>query len=373
MAKIVDGAQKLGFLLQQAQAAAALADAVPDPAAKRFAASGVFVALDSFVTLARQTRNAIPAGKHNRADLDKAKTALNGLGDRDWGAYAPLRDRLSAHRQPLNDGDGIAAWGAANELWAEIDAPLIGVLCDDMAEIYARLAPHAGGTPITPPVLPPLAAEALAQAPGFQPREGLSIASGSFGETIAATLSPLQGGEVGQRLREVADTIDAYSCYGEISQCVVGQLLFGRAALRGAIIEAANIVELVFEVPEGRAAENYFDPLVDLIPTNYREAGELRAEFQRLSAADLKWLRGLRNSVAGHIDAVQPLAQLLADLDSVPPTRLNGLFGAACEALESVDKRHPITVLSPLVRLYGKRLQGLERIDPPELNQPYDR
>lgn len=154
------------------------------------------------------------------------------------------------HRQPL-DNDGVAAWAAANELWAEVDAPLIGVLCDDMATIYAMLAPHCGGGQFVAPALSPTAAAALDEAPGFQPRKGVSIASGSFGETIAATISPLQGGEVGQRLREIGDTIDAYSCFAEISQCVTAELPFGRAALRGAILEAANIVELVFEVPGG--------------------------------------------------------------------------------------------------------------------------
>ena len=372
MAKIVDGAQKLEFLVQQAHAAAALADAVPDPASKRFAASGVFVALDSFLALARQARNAIPTSDQNRPSLEEAKAALNGLADRDWGPYSPLRDRLSAHRQPL-DSDGVDAWAAANELWAEVDAPLIGVLCDDIATIYAMLSPHCGGAPFAAPTLSPAAGAALTQAPSFQPREGISIASGSFGETIAATISPLQGGEVGQRLREVADTIDAFNCFAEISQCVTAEPSFGRAALRGAIIETANIVELVFEVPGGSAPENYFKPLVDLIPSTYHEAGELRLERSRLSDADLQWLRSLRNTVAAHLDAEQPLAQLLASLDSSPPARLNGLFGAVCKALESVDQRHPITVLSPLVRLYGKRLQGVERVDPPEFSQPFHR
>ena len=50
----------------QTHAAASLTDAAPDPAGKRFAASGVFVALDSFLVLARQIRNAILLRQQNR-------------------------------------------------------------------------------------------------------------------------------------------------------------------------------------------------------------------------------------------------------------------------------------------------------------------
>jgi hypothetical protein len=302
----------------------------------------------------------------------EAKRALNALADRDWGPYSPLRDRLSAHRQPIADDDGVASWAGANELWAQIDSPLIGVLLEDMAAIYSSLGALCGAPAFSPPSLPQASATAIARAPGFQPREGVSIASGSFGETIAQTITPLQGGAIGQRLREVGDTIDAMNCLGQISQCVVGEPTFGRAALRGAILETQNIVELVFEVPSSRAPTNRFDPLVDLIPSTYGEAAELRVEHARLRGADLRWLSTLRNSVAAHLDAATPLTQLLENLDAVNPDRLNGIFEAVCEALQSVDSRHPITVLSPLVRLYGKRLGGVERVNPPEHDRPYD-
>lgn len=369
---IIDGPRKLHFLLEQASVAATLADAVPDPAARRLTASGVFVALDSFIDMARRVRNEIPPAKEIRSDLEEAKRALNALADRDWGPYAPLRDRLSAHRQPLGNDDGVAAWAAANELWGQVDAPLIGVLLDDMAAIYALLAPLCAAPPFSPPSLPQASAAAIAQASGFQPREGVSIASGNFGETMAQTISPLQGGAVGHRLREIGDTIDAMNCFGEISQCVVGAPSFGRAAFRGAIIETQNIVELVFELPAGRAPTNRFDPLVELIPATYAEAAELRAERARLRDTDLRWLSGLRNSVAAHVDASTPFAQLLAGLDAAPAARINGIFETVCQALQSVDQRHPISILSPLIRLHGKRLEGVERVDPPEHNRPYD-
>ena len=88
---------------------------------------------------------------------------------------------------------------------------------------------------------------------------------------------------------------------------------------------------------------------------------ELRAERSRLREDDLAWLRKLRNTVAAHLDSRLPLKPLLAELDGLSPERLDCVVGAVIEALNSVDRRHPITVLSPLVRLYGKRLHDLER------------
>ena len=98
---VVDGIEKARFALTQAEAAAALADALADPFAQRLVARGVFVALVSFIDIARQTRNQVPKTKANETNLADVKAALNALAERDWGPYRPLRDRIGAHRQPI--------------------------------------------------------------------------------------------------------------------------------------------------------------------------------------------------------------------------------------------------------------------------------
>ncbi len=103
---VTDGIEKARFALTQAEGAAALADALVDPYAQRLAARGVFVALVSFIDIARQTRNQLPKTEANKTELATVKTALNALANRDWGPYQPLRDRIRAHRQPLDDSDG---------------------------------------------------------------------------------------------------------------------------------------------------------------------------------------------------------------------------------------------------------------------------
>jgi hypothetical protein len=369
---LVDGPQKLSFLLTQALAAQALANAIPDPLGKRLAARGVFVAVDGFVELARQTRNGIPRSANTKGDLDATKDALNALADRDWGPYSPLRDRIGAHRQPIGGEDNVRGWAGANELWAQVDAPLVGVLCDDMAEIYAGVQRLMKTSAFAAPVLPTETADKISAAPHFQARAGLRVATGSFGETIMNTLTPVQGGAIGERLRQISDTIDGFECYATLIGFVGGLVAFERAVVAGAVIEAANMVELVFDVPSGRTAANRYPPLVDLIPSHYAEAADLRSELSRLSAADVTWIRQLRNSIAAHVDVREPLPVLLRRLDTTDRPRVDRLFHQICQALVDVDAKHPITVFSTLVRLRGARMAGLERVAAPEFPSGYD-
>ena len=368
---IVDGPQKAALAVAQAQAARALAEAVPDQHAKRLTARGVFVAVAMFIDVARQTRTTITTTKANRADLAVLKQALNVLADRDWGPYRPLRDRVGAHRQPIDGADDPGSWGAANELFAHVDATLVGVLCDDMADMNAELQRLTNGHAASAPVLPPDSIARIAAAPHFQPRNGLRLATGSFGETIANAISPVQPTAIGERLRQISDTIDGFECYAALAPCVAGLPMFERAIVAGAIIETANMVELVFELPAGRAANNRYAPLVDLIPPHYAEAADLRAAATRIHPADVDWIRDLRNSAAAHIDAKQRLVNLLHRLDTADPSRIDAVFHHVCRALVDADD-HDITVLSPLVRLRTVALAGARRIDTPAFSTAYD-
>jgi len=368
---ILDGPQKAAFALAQAQAARALADAVPDHHAKRLTARGVFVAIAAFIDIARQTRTTITKTKANRADLDVLKHALNVLADRDWGPYQPLRDRVGAHRQAIGGADDPSSWSAANELFAQVDAPLVGVLCDDMADINAELQRLTTGHAPVAPVLPPHALVSIAAAQHFQPRDGMRLATGSFGETVDNSVSPVQGATIGERLRQISDTIDGFECYAALAPCVAGLPTFERAVVAGAIIETANMVELVFEVPVGRAADNRYAPLVELIPPHYAEAGDLRAAAACLDATDVAWIRDLRNSTAAHIDAKLRVVNLANRLDTADTSRIEAIFHQVARALVDADD-HDITVLSPLVRLRNVALAGARRIDTAAFSTAYD-
>jgi hypothetical protein len=283
-----------------------------------------------------------------------------------------LRDRLGAHRQPVGGEDDVGGWVPANELWAQIDAPLVGVLCEDMAEIEGRVRRLTGAPEVSAPVLTADQTAAIAAAAHFLPVEGLRVATGSFGETMINAMTPLQGGAIGERLREVSDTIDGWECYATARGCVRGSRPFERALAAGAVIETANLVELVYEVPAGRAPANRYPPLLELIPHTYAERAELQTTYARLSATDRSWLRERRNTVAAHLDARERLSVLLKRLDETEPERLDRLFHSVCKALVEIDRRHPITVWSTLVRTRNKQMAGVMRVEPPEYPAGYN-
>jgi hypothetical protein len=369
---IINGVEKARFALRQAESAAALADALADPFDKRFAARGVFVALASFIDIARQTRNQVSKTKANATKLATVKTALNALADRDWGPYRPLRDRIGAHRQPIGDSDGPLSWRAANELFAEIDRPLVEVLRDDMQSIFNDLAGFVGADAFVPRGLSPdVIARITAARPATEPGE-VAIATGSFGETIANSLTPIQCGAIGERLRQVADAVDGWELYGSLNDAVHGDRALYRAVIAGAIIETANVIELIFDIPSGRSTENRFRPLVEMIPTEYPEAADLQSEHAQLDPSDVEWVRALRDSTAAHIDLKTPLHELIRRLDETDTDRLTTLFHFTVNALSRVDARQGITVVSPLVRMHRATMAGVSRVDPPAFSPDYE-
>ncbi|HMJ36663.1 MAG TPA: hypothetical protein VK501_22350 [Baekduia sp.] len=362
---MVRGLGHARFALEQASAATALADAVPDPFAKRLIARGVFVALHSFVDLSRRARNEVAKTTANRQELEAIKQALNALAERDWGPYQPLRDRIAAHRQPVGGEDGAAGWAEANALFAQIDRPLVHILVDDACEIFDRLARFSSMGVFSPPTIPPAVESALATA-FTEPRQAAAaIATGSFGETQTNTLAVIQGGAIGERLRQVGDALDGWETWCAVSVAVGAERRLWRAAMAGALIEVANVVELIYELPPGRAADHRYPPLLELLPSSHFEATELQAEYSRLDPAEIVWVRGLRNTVAAHIDGATPIAEILRRLDELDPQRLSDLFLETANALSRIDHRHSITVFSPFVRLRGAALSDVRRLDPP--------
>jgi hypothetical protein len=91
----------------------ALALAIPNDYVKRIVSRSVFLHLVEFIPFAREARNDAfrNAGGSTAAALTSVKKRVNQLADRDWSPYAPLRDRLAAHRQPPAHDDP-SSWAA---------------------------------------------------------------------------------------------------------------------------------------------------------------------------------------------------------------------------------------------------------------------
>lgn len=367
---IVDPINKTAYAVQQALTYRALADVVPDRHAKRIVARGVFVAVVTFIDVIRRVPKAIRR-KTNGPALEALRFRVNRqLAERDWGPYAELRDRIAAHRQPIGANDHVEGWASANELWAQVDAPLIGVLCSDLVEIYDDLRAIAGGPSVAVPSVPGTVAEAIGGDEHFAPVVGaVRVDVGSFGETRAGSLSVIQGGTVGERLRHLADTLDAFETHAVLLGHVLGEPGLERAVRAALVIEACNFVELALDVPERRRPQDHYEPLVDLLPAHYAERADLMAARAALHPTEVDWLRGLRNRIAAHIDARGLLVHLVGQLDRFDPARLQAIWDVVDYGLTAAS-HHPASVVRPLA-MRGAQLNGLERADSVQYPAPY--
>jgi len=358
----VDSARKTAYALQQALVARAIADVVPDEHQKRLVVRGVFVALVNFTAAARHARKGIPSSKGNRAELAEIKQKVNELADRDFGPYAPLRDRIGAHRQPIGGQDDHEARDQAARLWSEVDAPLVGVLCDDMTQIHAALHALGGAPALTPPTMSDDATRAIAVADFFaKGPAGSVIDVGSFGDARENMVGAVQGGAVGERVRQIADTIDGFELHASLVPDLLGQLPFERFCRAGALIETCNLVELALDVPVDRRPQDRVDPLVDLVSARLPEHADLAKAKANLPVAEVEWARGLRNTVAAHIDQNTNLKVLLKQLDRMDLDRLQRLWSFVDHALAAASN-HPASVLA-LLGIRGVEMKGLTRVD----------
>lgn len=366
-----DSGRKTAYALQQALVAQAIADVVPYAHHKRLVARGVFVAVVNFISVARQARTVITSTKQNRARLGEIKQKLNDLAERDWGPYAELRNRIGAHRQPIGGQDNHEAREEASRLWSEVDAPLIGVLCDDLIDIHAALHALGGAAPLSPPVMSTASAHAIAVDSFFAQRApGTVIDVGSFGEARENMVSAVQLGPVGERVRQIADTIDGFELHAMLFPYLRGQLPFERFCRAGALIEACNLVELALDVPAGRRPKDRVDPLVDLLSSGLPERADLARARANLPRPEVEWARYLRNAIAAHLDQNAPLQDMLDRLDKMDLGRLQSLWSFVDHALAAASN-HPASTLA-LLGIRGVEMKGLTRVDVPPHRTQYE-
>ncbi len=277
---------------------------------------------------------------------------------------SPPRPTSRAAWQP-----GVEAWRAANRLWREIDAPLVGVLVDDALGIWADLGPLCGGSPVAPPTVATAVRSSLNSGLSPCSQEGVRVGVGSFDDTRPGFLSAVQGGFLGDRLREIADTIEHFEHLVGVLGAVQEDLQFARLVRGGLVIEVCGLVELVFEVPRGRAAANYYPPLVDLLALPQPGAEELAAAQRRLNRTAVSRLRHIRDTIAAHVDDKGRIADLVQQLDVLEPALLQSVWDHAAHALASAAAP-PGSVIRTLT-MRSTVLRGLERLDEPELYRPY--
>lgn len=363
----MDAAAKAGYCAAMCVSARALADAVPDDYTKRLVARSVFLHIVEFIRWARVARNGARGQRGvDGARLEALKTRLNVLADRDWGPYERLRHRVAAHRQPVAGTDDPNSWGEAVRIWGDVDADLVGVLVDDVVEIWGELAIATRQTSIAQPVIDPAMAAGLASL--TRPTNGLEVGVGSFSATRPNTAALIQGGRLGERLREINDALDHSDELARILPHVSSHLSFRRIVVGGLVIELCNLLELLLEIPSARAPQNAYPPVLELVDSASATAAELIRAQRAIDPIEVEKLRRVRNSVAAHIDDISTLSQALAWLDGLD---LQVVANVGNELAETLSRVAATDLDFALLRLRGTRLEGVTRERVPELERPY--
>lgn len=367
LTSLIDGPEKARYAAEMASYAASVARATPDDHASRVLARSAFLFLPEFVRVSRQVRNGLRPTKKDKNEVNEIKQMLNDLERRDWGPYKVVRDRVAAHRQPIGGVDDARAWAEANRLWSELDASVVGILVDDAIEIWNALAPYVNQAPLLG--LPEIDERDLGEL-ASEGSAGVRIGAGSFDETRRDSISIIQGGDVGERLREVADTIDHFEILVDAYGGLKANLSCRRLLTSAFVIEINGLVELVLEIPAGRSPSHRYQPLVDLVGEKTPEYAPLALARDSIPMREMRQLRDIRNKICAHIDDRVPLRQLLRSLDTLDFGTAQAVWDHVDQALVASANAHPASVVRTL-GLRNVQIQGLRRAEPSELEKPY--
>jgi len=220
------------------------------------------------------------------------------------------------------------------------------------------------------PTLAPEAVDAIRTSPYFAPEDGVLIDTGSYGETRPGSISLTVGTPIGERVRQLVDTADAYELMVTLVPLVGTNAAARRAIHATLLIEVCNLVELTLLVPDGRHDANRYEALVDLVPEQYAERADLSASRDTIDLGEIEWLRRLRDTVAAHVDPVVPFRKLYESLMRLDLRRLERVW-LHVEAGLGAANRHPASLVRNLFMRHA-RLSDVSRVDTVEHPNAYD-
>jgi hypothetical protein len=364
-----DQAAKTQHCVRMMLAARVLAETAPDDFRKRIVARPVFSHVQAFLRWAPQVKNGLKKRKVDRALIHEIEVALKDLGERDFAHYEDVRHRIAAHRQafvPLPQPELLAD----SEAWNDIDEAAVTILTDDATAIWNKLAPHTQLPKVSaPPELPEHVRLGIAER-GYTGEQvaGVRIGTGSFDETRPDTVTITQGGALGQRQRQIIDTIHSIETTGQLTPLLEGD--FQWITVTSGIVDLATLVDLCYEQPLNPMVQ--YAPLLELMRADGRSPALplLERGYATLDRAAVVALRQLRNTVGAHIDDRRTMLQLEQDLRGFDVAGANRVLANISTTLAEASN-DPAARLVHL-KLFRGQMSDLRRVDRSELVKPYE-
>lgn len=344
-------------------AAAVLAGEAPDDFRRRIIARSVFVYAHEFLRWARRAKNELKTVPNARQVIRRLEPLLMRFAEHDYGPYEEIRHRIGAHRQPFGDAIGDQVGG--DEAWLDISDATVHILAEDARTMWNELADGYAMPRLEtfPPVSPELR-KALDQR-GFDPLpEGVVVGAGSFDASRPHAVAVRQGGELGERIRQLVDSIRTVQVLSLLLHATVTHEPYWRVTISALATEAATLVDLLYEQPPSTGRAHRHAPLVELLR---RDPGApalriVEYGFEQLDKKALAHVRGLRDTIGAHVDERRTVAQLNRDLEMAD---LKAFDSVLANCFATLSNARDVGLRLGLLRLIDQGMDDLRRVDEP--------
>lgn len=344
-------------------AAAILASEAPDDFRRRIIARPVFVYAHEFRRWARRAKNDLKKRPETRYAVRRLEPMLDRFDRHDYGPYEDVRHRIVAHRQPIGGptGDQLATAAA----WLDITDATVRILAEDARAIWNELAAAYNMPRLED--FPPVSAElrkALDEEGFVRVPSGVVPGVGSFDDTRPDAVGVRQGGELGERVRELVDAIRSVQVLSYLAAAVAGHEPYCWVTVAALAAEAATLVDLLYEQPSATPPEHCHLTLLELMRAD-PAAPALPVVEHGLATLDqgaVAHVRRLRDTIGAHVDDQRSVGELMRDLEAAD---MNAFDAVLDNAFATISDARAADLRLGLLRLLDATLTGLARADDP--------
>jgi hypothetical protein len=367
-----ESAYKARLAAQLMAAACVLASTAPDDFSRRVLARPVFTYGHEFVRWARRAKNILKRHRNFASIVRDLESKLADVEQRDFAPYVVIRDRIAAHRQPFDDTDRAANIQQGFATWNDISDDTVRILAEDVRSIWNVLADAFTLPPLDafPPVSDDLRQAIEERGFADQPK-GLLIGVGSFDETRPNTVQLTQGGDLGERVREIVDSVRAIQILCDLWQVVNGHEPYWLVVAPAIATEACTLTDLTYCQPSTTSERNRHLSLLQLLERDNPQSPAIPVLRRGMAASDesgVRQLRELRNTIGAHIDDKLSVANLTRRLKTFEPQPLNAQLD---NLFESLSQAGTVELSLRTLRLIDSAIDGMSRVDDQELIKPY--
>lgn len=333
--------EKIRWCYRMMHLAKWVCDRAADDHLKRLVARFSFIYVDALSKLLPRVKNMLK----NKGNVAAAGAKTKQFADDYENAYAPIRDKLAAHRQhvPLHD---------LYEIWfTDIDATTIGVFLSDVVDTYQEFR-------LLDPTLPALETSPDEADQGLKDKldaelrrgpEPIRVGSGSLDPMAPGVVALIPGQnqeyqQIGSRLASIQ----------EFRQLVARRLLPVTTAGSDShrlfkiayLTETVSLIDNMYPHAAANPAhqyKSYLEKAREPHPRPHRGLAALEQAYSKHNHVREAELRGVRNKIAAHVDDQLPLADLLTALDGLDSAKIRSVGSPAFEAFITTCGADPRT------------------------------